>query len=245
MSALPTRSVSSDARSGSPGSCRGGELAAPLPARLVAPPGRGGTLSCRLPFMLKAPAGGRFDRNLTLRDGTMKSLPERPWQMPRLRRSSRLPSWLWARREGPVSVAAYLAERAANRLSPASLRMDRAAIRHHTLMLATRISTDNEVVRRVLRGYTRRAACEGRTSRSLPLSQPRASLRSGACPSNTPRRGQHSPSSRSSSVAGAIQVRHRMLPPCKARHVPTPLGWAARDQTFRFNPSRLRSLSAD
>ena len=44
----------------------------------------------------------------------------------------------WAGREGfsalpakPETVATYLAERAADRLSPASLRMDRAAIRHH------------------------------------------------------------------------------------------------------------------
>ena len=76
----------------------------------------------------------------------------------------------WADREGiasipalPETVAAYLAERAANGLSPASLRLDRAAIRHHHTDAGHANPADNEGVRRVLRGLTRRAAREGRT----------------------------------------------------------------------------------
>ena len=216
-------------------------------------PRRGGMLSDRLSLVLSGPREGAVtlvDGILTGRDGAMMSMPERPWHMPRICRSSRLPSWLSAGREGlvsiptrPETVAAYLAERAANRLSPASLRMDRAAIRYRTLMLATRIFTDNEVVRRVLLGYTRRAACDGRTSRSLPLSQPRASLRSGACASDPHRRAQHSPSSRSSSVGGATQLRHRILALVGLdrylHHLRGPLG-------TRLSASiPLRSLSAD
>ena len=76
----------------------------------------------------------------------------------------------WADREGigsipalPETVAAYLAERAANGLSPASLRLDRAAIRYHHTDAGHANPADNEGVRRVLRGLTRRAAHEGRT----------------------------------------------------------------------------------
>ena len=76
----------------------------------------------------------------------------------------------WADREGlspmpalPETVAAYLAERAANGLSPASLRLDRAAIRYHHTEAGHANPADNEGVRRVLRGLTRRAAREGRT----------------------------------------------------------------------------------
>ena len=76
----------------------------------------------------------------------------------------------WADRESlssipalPETVAAYLAERAANGLSPASLRLDRAAIRHHHTDAGHANPADNEGVRRVLRGLTRRAAREGRT----------------------------------------------------------------------------------
>ena len=78
----------------------------------------------------------------------------------------------WADREGlgampasPETVATYLAERAANGLSPASLRMDRAAIRHHHSEAGHANPADNEGVRRVMRGLTRRAAHEGRTPR--------------------------------------------------------------------------------
>ena len=78
----------------------------------------------------------------------------------------------WADREGvcpipalPETVAAYLAERAANGLSPASLRLDRAAIRYHHTDAGHANPADNEGVRRVLRGLTRRAAREGRTPR--------------------------------------------------------------------------------
>ena len=78
----------------------------------------------------------------------------------------------WAGREGfsalpakPETVAAYLAERAADGLSPASLRMDRAAIRHHHSEAGHANPADNEGVRRVMRGLTRRAAQEGRTPR--------------------------------------------------------------------------------
>ena len=76
----------------------------------------------------------------------------------------------WADREGfgaipalPETMAAYLAERAANGLSPASLRLDRAAIRYHHTDARHANPADNEGVRRVLRGLTRRAAREGRT----------------------------------------------------------------------------------
>ena len=78
----------------------------------------------------------------------------------------------WADREGlgsipalPETVAAYLAERAANGLSPASLRLDRPAIRYHHTEAGHANPADNEGVRRVLRGLTRRAAREGRTPR--------------------------------------------------------------------------------
>ena len=78
----------------------------------------------------------------------------------------------WAEGEGfhpipalPETVAAYLAERAANGLSPASLRMDRAAIRYHHTEAGHANPTDNEGVRRVLRGLTRRAAGEGSAPR--------------------------------------------------------------------------------
>ena len=150
------------------------------------------------------------------RDGTMKSLPERTWRMPRLRRSSRLPSWLWARREGlvsipalPETVAAYLAERAANRLSSASLRMDRAAMRYHALMLATRISPTTRSCAgccAVILAEPHVTAVPQETCRSHSL-EPRCDL--AECPANTHRRGQHIPSLRSSGVGGAIQVRDR------------------------------------
>lgn len=78
----------------------------------------------------------------------------------------------WTDREGlsampaaPGTVAAYLAWRADEGLSPASLRMDRAAIRHHHTEAGQPNPADNEGVRRVLRGLTRRAAWEGRTPR--------------------------------------------------------------------------------
>ena len=79
---------------------------------------------------------------------------------------------MWADGEGlcpipalPETVAAYLAERAASGLSPASLRMDRAAIRYHHTETGHANPADAEGVRRVLRGLTRRAAYEGRTPR--------------------------------------------------------------------------------
>ena len=82
----------------------------------------------------------------------------------------------WADREGlaaipalPETVAAYLAERAANGLSPASLRLDRAAIHYHHTDAGHANPADNEGVRRVLRGLTRRAAREGRTPNKPPL----------------------------------------------------------------------------
>ena len=86
---------------------------------------------------------------------------------------------MWADREGlcpipalPETVAAYLAERAANGLSPASLRMDRAAIRYHHTDAGHANPADNEGVRRVLRGLTRRAAYEGHgSSASVPVGQ--------------------------------------------------------------------------
>ena len=78
----------------------------------------------------------------------------------------------WAGHEGlsaipasPETVAAYVAERADDGLSPASLRMDRAAIRYHHTEAGHANPADNEGVRRVLRGLTRQAACEGRTPR--------------------------------------------------------------------------------
>ena len=69
---------------------------------------------------------------------------------------------MWADREGlcpipalPETVAAYLAERAANGLSPASLRLDRAAIRYDHTEAGLANPADAEGVRRVLRGLTR------------------------------------------------------------------------------------------
>ena len=65
----------------------------------------------------------------------------------------------------PETVAAYLAWRADEGLSPASLRMDRAAIRYHHTEAGQANPADNEGVRRVLRGLTRQATWEGRTPR--------------------------------------------------------------------------------
>ena len=77
----------------------------------------------------------------------------------------------WADREGlstmppaPETVAAYLAWRADEGLSPASLRMDRAAIRYHHTEAGQANPADSEGVRRVLRGLTRQA-WDGRTPR--------------------------------------------------------------------------------
>ena len=74
----------------------------------------------------------------------------------------------WADRESlgsipalPETVAAYLAERAANGLSPASLPLDRAAIRHHHTDAGHANPADNEGVRRVLRGLTRPGGARG------------------------------------------------------------------------------------
>ena len=79
---------------------------------------------------------------------------------------------MWADGEGlcpipalPETVAAYLAERAASGLSPASLRLDRAAIRYRHTETGHANPADAEGVRRVLRGLTPRAAYEGRTTR--------------------------------------------------------------------------------
>ena len=99
---------------------------------------------------------------------------------PQLRRRRRLFA-RWARREGfsalpakPETVAAYLAERAAAGLSPASLRVDRAAIRHHHSEAGHANPADNEGVRRVMRGLTRRAVHEGRTPRQAAALTARA-----------------------------------------------------------------------
>ena len=79
---------------------------------------------------------------------------------------------LWAGQEGldaipalPETVAAYLAKRAADGLAPATLRLDRAAIRYHHLEAGHMNPGDSEGVRRVLRGLVRRAAREGRSPR--------------------------------------------------------------------------------
>ena len=96
----------------------------------------------------------------------------------------------WAGREGfsalpakPETVAAYLAERAADGLSPASLRMDRAAIRHHHSEAGHANPADNESVRRVMRGLTRRAAHQRAAPRGRPpLSRPRRWRRSARPP---------------------------------------------------------------
>ncbi|MCY4645668.1 MAG: hypothetical protein OXE73_02100 [Gammaproteobacteria bacterium] len=55
----------------------------------------------------------------------------------------------------PETVAAYLAWRADEGLSPASLRMDRAAIRYHHTEAGQATPADSDGVRRVLRGLTR------------------------------------------------------------------------------------------
>ena len=82
------------------------------------------------------------------------------------------PAWrrfqAWADREGlgtmpaaPETVAAYLAWRADEGLSPASLRMDRAAIRYHYTEAGQPNPADNEGVRRVLRELTRQGGVGG------------------------------------------------------------------------------------
>ena len=96
---------------------------------------------------------------------------------------------MWADREGlsaipalPETVAAYLAKRADNGLTPASLRMDRAAIRYHHTKAGHANPADNEGVRRVLRGLTRRAACEGRTPRQAAAPRRKVWPRSARLP---------------------------------------------------------------
>ena len=71
----------------------------------------------------------------------------------------------WADRQGydalpaaPETVAAYLATRAESGLSPASVRLDRAAIRAAHLAATLPTPTDHPAVARVTRGLTRAAA---------------------------------------------------------------------------------------
>ena len=71
----------------------------------------------------------------------------------------------WADRQGydalpaaPETVAAYLATRAESGLSPASVRLDRAAIRAAHLAATLPTPTDHPAVARVTRGLTRTAA---------------------------------------------------------------------------------------
>ena len=117
----------------------------------------------------------------------------------------------WADREGlstmpaaPETVAAYLAWRADESLSPASLRMDRAAIRYHHTEAGQANPADSEGVRRVLRGLTRQAAWDGRTPRQAAAltEEGLAAIRATAQlprtgPRGSGRAGQHRPPPRS------------------------------------------------
>ena len=65
----------------------------------------------------------------------------------------------------PQVVAAYLVDRATAGLSVASLRLDRAGVRHHHATAGLDSPTANEGVKRVLKGLTRQAARSGHTPR--------------------------------------------------------------------------------
>ena len=104
---------------------------------------------------------------------------------------------MWAAREGsspipalPETVAAYLAE-GRRGLSPTSLRRNRAAIRYLHTEAGHANPADSERVRRVLRGLTRRAACEVRTpgQAAAPTEEGMAAIRATAHLQRTGPRG--------------------------------------------------------
>lgn len=79
---------------------------------------------------------------------------------------------LWADAQGydplpaaPETVAAYLADRAASGLSPASVRLDRAAIRTAHIENGHQTPTDHPAVAKVTRGINRTNAANGNTAR--------------------------------------------------------------------------------
>ena len=101
----------------------------------------------------------------------------------------------------PETVAAYLAERANGGRAPASIRLDRAAIRaaHRDISLPS--PTEHPGVANVTRGLTRATAAGGRTTRQAAAltGEALAAVRATA---RTPRRG---PSGRLESKAAARQ----------------------------------------
>ena len=99
----------------------------------------------------------------------------------------------------PETVAAYLAERAEGGLGPASIRLDRAAIRAEHLAKQLPSPTKHPGVATVTRGLTRIAAAGGRTTRQAAAltGEALAAVRATAL---TPRRG---PSGRIESKAAA------------------------------------------
>ena len=99
----------------------------------------------------------------------------------------------------PAAVAAYLAERAQSGLAPASVRLDRAAIRAAHLAVQLPTPTEHPGVAAVTRGLSRQAALTGRTTRQAAAltGEALAAVRATAL---TPRRG---PSGRIESEAAA------------------------------------------
>ena len=88
----------------------------------------------------------------------------------------------------PETVAAYLAERAQSGLAPASIRLDRAAIRAAHLAVQLPSPTEHPGVAAVTRGLSRKAALTGRATRQAAAltGEALAAIRATAL---TPRRG--------------------------------------------------------
>ena len=96
----------------------------------------------------------------------------------------------WTDREGfdplpaaPETVAAFLTDRAADGLAPATVRPDAAAIGHVHRESGRANPCQAELVRRVLRGIGRQAAASGRKAKLAPgiLGEHLAAIRATAC----------------------------------------------------------------
>ena len=112
----------------------------------------------------------------------------------------------WCEAEGygllpaaPETVAAYLAIRAARGASPATVRMDRAAIRAAHLQAGAPTPTDSPGISRVMRGLVRKAAGEGRAPRQA-AALTAESLSAIRATAQTPRTG---PTGRTESIERA------------------------------------------
>ena len=113
----------------------------------------------------------------------------------------------WCEAEGygllpaaPGTVAAYLAIRAARGASPATVRMDRAAIRAAHLQAGAPTPTDSPGISRVMRGLVRKAAGEGRAPPRQAAALTAESLSAIRATARTPRTG---PTGRTESIERA------------------------------------------